>query len=135
MFYGPGAGQLPTATAVVADVIAVSKNMRLGVCGKSFTPSYHEKQIKEDDEIELKTYFRLHVKDEPGVFSKITGILADAGISMEKIFQKPLRDLNAAEIAIVTHQTTKKAQDAVCRAFEAADVVLGVKSKIRVEGD
>lgn len=135
MFYGPGAGQLPTATAVVADVIAVSKNMRLGVCGKSFTPSYHEKQIKEDDEIELKTYFRLHVKDEPGVFSKITGILADTGISMEKIFQKPLRDLNAAEIAIVTHQTTKKAQDAVCRAFEAADVVLGVKSKIRVEGD
>ncbi|HEU5139421.1 MAG TPA: homoserine dehydrogenase [Bacillales bacterium] len=136
MFYGPGAGQLPTATAVVADVIAVSKNMRLGVCGKSSIPSYHEKVIKSDDEIELKTYFRLHVKDEPGVFSKITSLFANEGISMEKIFQNPLMDQSsAAEIAIVTHRTTKQAQDAVCRALAAAEVVYDVKSKIRVEGD
>lgn len=135
MFYGPGAGQLPTATAVVADVIAVSKNLRLGVCGKSFTPSYHEKLIKSDDEIDLKTYFRLHVKDEPGVFSKITGLFANEGISMEKIYQNPLESEGAAEIAIVTHRTTKKAQDAVCRALAEADVVLDVKSKIRAEGD
>lgn len=134
MFYGPGAGQLPTATAVVADVIAVSKNMRLGVCGNSFTPSYHKKEIKSDEEISLKTYLRLHVKDEPGVFSKITSLLASEGISMEKIFQKPLES-GAAEIAIVTHRTSKKAQDAVCRALEASDVVHEVKSKIRVEGD
>ncbi|HET7627980.1 MAG TPA: homoserine dehydrogenase [Bacillales bacterium] len=135
MFYGPGAGQLPTATAVVADVIAVSKNMRLGVCGNSFTPSYHEKNIKNDDEIELKTYFRLYVKDEPGVFSKITSLFAGAGISMEKIFQNPLRGREAAEIAIVTHKTTKTAQDAICQALHESDVVYEVKSKLRVEGD
>ncbi|HET7578201.1 MAG TPA: homoserine dehydrogenase [Bacillales bacterium] len=135
MFYGPGAGQLPTATAVVADVIAVSKNLRLGVCGKSFTPSYHEKLIKSDSEIDLKTYFRLHVKDEPGVFSKITGLFANEGVSMEKIHQNPLESEGAAEIAIVTHRTTKNAQDAVCNALAEADVVLGVKSKIRAEGD
>lgn len=134
MFYGPGAGQLPTAMAVVADVIAVSKNMRLGVCGKSFTPSYHEKIIKSDDEIELKMYFRLHVKDQPGVFSKITELFVNEGISMEKIFQTPLES-GAAEIAIVTHRASKKAQDAVCRALAEADVVYEVKSKIRVEGD
>lgn len=87
MFYGPGAGQLPTGTAVVADVIAAAKNKRLGVCGKSFTRSYHQKRIKEDDEIALKTYFHLHVKDEPGVFSALTAIFVDHDISMEKIFK------------------------------------------------
>lgn len=135
MFYGPGAGQLPTATAVVADVISASKNMRLGVCGKSFIPSYHEKKIKNDNEIELKTYFRLHVKDEPGVFSKMTALFAAHDISMEKIFQKPLEKKGVAEIAIVTHRTTKQAQDSIHRALEEADVVYEVKSRIRVEGD
>lgn len=135
MFYGPGAGQLPTATAVVADVIAASKNMRLGVSGKSFTPSYHEKKMKDNDEIELKTYFRLHVKDEPGVFSKITALFVEHDISMEKIFQKPLEKQGAAEIAIVTHCTTKHAQDAIYNALEESDVVHEVKSLIRVEGE
>lgn len=134
MFYGPGAGQLPTATAVVADTIAVSKNMRLGVCGQSFTPSYNQKKIKADEEIELKMYFRLHVKDEPGVFSKITSLFASEGISMEKIFQTPL-DPGEAEIAIVTHKTTKKAQQAVCQSLTEVEAVKQVKSKIRVEGD
>lgn len=134
MFYGPGAGQLPTATAVVADTIAVSRNMRLGVCGKSGTPSYHQKKIKADEEIELKMYFRLHVKDEPGVFSKITALFATESISMEKIFQTPL-DPGEAEIAIVTHKTTKKAQQAICNALSNVDAVYNVKSKIRVEGD
>lgn len=135
MFYGPGAGQLPTATAVVADVIAASKNMRLGVSGKSFTPSYHEKKLKDDDDIELKTYFRLHVKDESGVFSKITALFVDHDISMEKIFQKPLEKQGEAEIAIITHCTTKHAQDAIHEAMEASDVVYEVKSRIRVEGE
>lgn len=83
----------------------------------------------------MKTYFRLHVKDEPGVFSKITALLAEQGISMEKIFQTPLKNGGAAEIVIVTHQTTKQAQDAVYDAFREADVVYDVKSQFRVEGD
>jgi homoserine dehydrogenase len=133
MFYGPGAGELPTATAIVSDLIAVLKNMRLGVCGKSHTASYNEKKLKTDEAIELKNYFRLHVKDEPGVFSQITTLFASQGVSMEKIVQKPLREQKAAEVVIVTHKSNKKVLDSVYDALLAADVVDSVQSRMRVE--
>lgn len=134
MFYGPGAGQLPTATAVVSDVIAVLKNMRLGVCGNAFRTSYYKKQLKRPDEIRLKNFFRLFVKDQPGVFSQITSLFAAHEISMEKIIQKPFREENAAEIVIVTHENSKELLDKVHNALLSVDVVLGIKSRLRVEG-
>ena len=70
MFYGPGAGSLPTATAVVSDLVAVMKNMRLGVNGRSACCTSISKQFKRPSEIFANIFLRLHVKDEVGVFSE-----------------------------------------------------------------
>ena len=91
MFYGPGAGSLPTATAVMADVVAVIKNMRLGVNGNSVIAPRFESQLKTPDQRFSQFYFRLHLKDEVGAFSKITTLFNELGISFEKILQTPLK--------------------------------------------
>ena len=71
MFYGPGAGSLPTATAVVSDLVAVMKNMRLGVNGRSAIAPQYAKKLKRT----IMKFFRnsfcdLHVKDEARCFCK-----------------------------------------------------------------
>ncbi|MFA8437418.1 homoserine dehydrogenase [Pueribacillus sp. YX66] len=135
MFYGPGAGQLPTATAVVSDLVAVVKNMRLGVTGKSVILPQYDKQLKEKHEIYSKYFLRFQVKDEAGAFSKISSLFADHEISLEKLLQLPVNDNGKAEIIVVTHQTTKQAYEEVVTKLRDLDVVYEVKSSYRVEGE
>lgn len=134
MFYGPGAGQLPTATAVVSDLVAVIKNMRLGVNGKSVILPQHERKLKKDDEIKSKYFIRLFVKDEAGAFSKISHLFKDHGISLEKLIQEPVVNNGTAELVIITHETNQKAFDDVHSSLTDLDVVVDVKSRYRVEG-
>jgi len=135
MFYGPGAGQLPTATAVVSDLVAVVKNMRLGVTGKSVVLPQYEKKLKDKDEIYSKYFLRFLVKDEAGAFSKISSLFAKYGISLEKLLQLPVNNNGKAEIIIVTHKTTKQAYEDVVSQLRDLDVVYEVKSSYRVEGE
>ncbi|MBE3554156.1 MAG: homoserine dehydrogenase, partial [Thermicanus sp.] len=89
MFYGKGAGELPTATAVVADLVAVVKNMKLGVNGREQVFPYRKKKMKEEDQIFTRFYFRFTVKDQAGVLAKITNILSQSGVSIAQIAQYP----------------------------------------------
>src|SRR5690606_19949939 len=132
MFYGPGAGQLPTATAVVSDLVAVVKNMRLGVTGKSVVLPQYERKLKDKDEIYSKYFLRFLVKDEAGAFSKISSLFAKYGISLEKLLQLPVNNNGKAEIIIVTHKTTKQAYEDVVSQLRDLDVVYEVKSSYRV---
>ncbi len=134
MFYGPGAGQLPTATAVVSDLVAVIKNMRLGVNGKSVILPQHERKLKKDDEIKSKYFIRLFVKDEAGAFSKISHLFKDHGISLEKLIQEPVINNGTAELVIITHETNHQAFEDVHSQLNDLDVVVEVKSRYRVEG-
>ncbi|NSL51731.1 homoserine dehydrogenase [Calidifontibacillus erzurumensis] len=135
MFYGPGAGRLPTATAVVSDVVEVMKNMRLGVNGNRFAAPQFTKQLKSDEEIYSKYFLRIHVKDQAGAFAAITSLFADYNVSFEKILQLPLKDSDLAEIVIITHQASKKAYDEIMKKLNSLDVVYEVKSSYRVEGE
>lgn len=135
MFYGPGAGQLPTATAVVSDLIAVVRNMRLGVNGKSVILPQFDKQLKEKDEIHSKYFLRFQVKDEAGAFSKISSLFAEHHISLEKLLQEPLDKNGMAEVVIVTHKTNKQAYEEILIKLRDLDVVYEVKSSYRVEGE
>src|SRR5690625_6963978 len=85
MFYGPGAGSLPTATAVMADVDAVIKNMRLGVNGKKFIKPRFKKQTTPPNQRFSQYYIRLHVKDEVGAFAVISELFNQMEISFERI--------------------------------------------------
>lgn len=135
MFYGPGAGSLPTATAVMADVVAVVKNMRLGVTGKTAVKPKFERVLKTPDNRFGKYYFRLHLKDEVGAFSKITALFNDLGISFEQIIQTPISKNQLAEIIVVTHRVSLGVFQTALAQLDDLDVVEKVISHYRVEGD
>jgi homoserine dehydrogenase len=134
MFYGPGAGELPTATAVVADLVTVVKNMKLGVNGRGMVAPYKEKILKEDSQKLSKYFLRIIVADQRGVLAQITGLLADKNISLEQVLQQPYNDSEQAEIIMVTHMAAKRDMDQVLSAMEEMEVITEVKSCYRVEG-
>lgn len=135
MFYGPGAGSLPTATAIVSDLVTVMKNIRLDVTGQFPPTALHEKVLKSDEEVEAKYFLRLHVKDETGAFDEITSLFSKEEVSFEKLLQWPLQtEQPAAELVIVTHMTTRAAYERIYQQLEKMDVVIDIKSSYRVEG-
>jgi len=135
MFYGPGAGELPTATAVVSDLVTVVKNMKLGVNGRGMVAPYKEKVLK-DDANKLSRYFlRMIVADKRGVLAQLTQLLAENNISLVQVLQQPYNAGAQAEIILVTHQAAKRDMDAVLAILADLDIIVEVKSCYRVEGE
>ncbi|MBY8911262.1 homoserine dehydrogenase [Bacillus sp. YC2] len=136
MFYGPGAGSMPTATSVVSDLVAVMKNMRLGVNGSSFVAPQFERNLKQPSDIYAQQFLRIHVKDQVGSFSKITSAFSERGVSFEKILQLPIKGHDElAEIVIVTHHTSEADFSDILQNLHDLEVVQEVKSTYRVEGN
>ncbi|MDI6605298.1 MAG: homoserine dehydrogenase [Thermoanaerobacteraceae bacterium] len=127
MFYGQGAGMMPTASAVVADIIDVVNH----IPGKN---GYEDADIIPIQDTVSKYYIRLIALDKPGVMSKITGILGNEGISLVSVVQKEVHE-DAAEIVLITHHANTG------RIFKALDEINNlheihkVASIIRVEED
>lgn len=134
MFYGPGAGSLPTATAVVSDLVNVMKSMRLGVNGKSAITPQYEKKLKKPTEMYSKYFLRMHVKDEVGVFAEITSIFAKYGVSFEKILQLPNKKQGQAEIVLVTHRASLHNYEQIMEKLNSLAAVKEINSSYRVEG-
>lgn len=135
MFYGPGAGSLPTATAVVSDIVAVIKNIRLGVNGRQSVAPRFKKQLKAPDQRFGQYYLRLQVKDEVGTFSKISSLFNELNISFKRILQTPVQKHQQAEIILVTHQTSLSNFTTALERLNRLDAVIKVKSYYKVEGD
>lgn len=135
MFYGPGAGSLPTATSIVSDLVAVMRNMRLGVNGNSTVTPQYPKVLKNEDEITAKYFLRIHVKDEVGVFAQVTSLFSEYGASFEKIIQTPLEEKGTAEIVLVTHHTSLTSYKSILQRLAGLNVVQGVKASYRIEGE
>jgi homoserine dehydrogenase len=134
MFYGPGAGELPTATSVVADLVAVVRNLRLGVNGQQPFVAYKEKKLKTDEQIESKYFILLNVDDKAGVLAKITQVFAENNVSLESVLQHPNPVNPKAEIIIITHEASKANVQAVLDRFKSLEVVEQIRSVYRVEG-
>lgn len=134
MFYGPGAGELPTATSVVADVVAVAKNLKLGVSGRSGVLAYNEKKLKTDEQISYKNFILLHVDDRAGVLARIAQVFAEHDVSIESVLQQPNDDQPFAELIIITHHAAKANVNRVLGILANLDIVKTVKSVYRVEG-
>ncbi|MBH5317142.1 homoserine dehydrogenase [Paenibacillus sp. GSMTC-2017] len=134
MFYGPGAGELPTATSIVADLVAVVRNLKLGVNGQQGGLAYNEKKLKTDEQISSKYFILLHVADRAGVLARITQVFAEFEVSLESVLQQPNPSNPEAEIIIITHDANKAAIKKVLATFESLDVVNKIQSVYRVEG-
>lgn len=134
MFYGPGAGSLPTATAVMSDVVSAIRNMLLGVNGKQFIKPKFEKEIAPESNRFSQFYIRMHVKDETGAFASISDLFNKRGISFERILQTP-NEKGYAEVIVVTHETSYENFRNALDDLNSLDVVAEIKSNYRVEGD
>ncbi len=105
LFYGQGAGQMPTASAVVADVI----NIALGVTPlafrqlKIFPDHIPPADVLAAEEFTSRYYFRLMARDEPGVLAQVTRILGEKGISLSAILQHEANDGQIVPVVITTH--------------------------------
>ena len=101
MFYGRGAGELPTASAVMGDIIAVARNIEYGCNGRISCTCYRETPIKKFDEVENKFFLRMQVKNQPGVLASIATVFGSHGVSIARVVQKHIKG-DQAELVIVT---------------------------------
>lgn len=133
MFFGPGAGELPTASSVVGDLIAVAKNIQLGITGKlNGCTCFYEKKVLPIGELTSSYYLRLQVLDKPGVLAKIAGILAEHKVSIASVLQKRTIG-DSAEIVLVTHQVKEANFSDALNAIKVLSSVKVIDSVIRVE--
>ena len=101
MFYGRGAGELPTASAVMGDIIDVARNIEHGCNGRISCTCYRETPIKKFDEVENKFFLRMQVKNQPGVLASIATVFGSHGVSIARVVQKHIKG-DQAELVIVT---------------------------------
>ena len=134
MFYGRGAGELPTASAIVGDVFEIVKDIRCGCCGRDSVESYRELPVLEESECAGKFFIRLKVEDRYGVLAAITSIFGCHKVSIEQMLQKRKYE-NTAEIVIMTERVKAKHLKASIDAIERLEVISSIASVIRVYDD
>ncbi len=132
MFYGPGAGSMPTATAIVSDLISVIKRKKLGISGKHKINYKYERQLKTDDDISAKFYLRLEVEDRVGVLHEITQIFTDNKLSFESVLQRPMDHPENANLIIITHEVVLGDYVKALKSLKKLDSIRKVRSSYRV---
>jgi homoserine dehydrogenase len=139
LYYGKGAGSEPTASAVIADLVDVTRLATVDpycrVPHLAFQPNeMTDVPVLPMAEIRSSYYLRVYVKDQLGVMADLTRILADAGISIDAVLQKEPGELQTrTDIIIITHQTREKFVDAAIARFEQLGAVEGKVTRIRLE--
>ena len=132
MFYGPGAGGSPTASAVLGDLVTVARNRLRGAVGPGES-SYAARPVSEIGSVMTRYHLSLEVADKAGVLATIAHVFAEHDVSIETVRQNG-RDAEA-QLVIVTHHAHDAALSATVRALRGLDVVREVTSVMRVEGD
>ncbi|WP_077624950.1 homoserine dehydrogenase [Sediminibacillus massiliensis] len=135
MFYGPGAGSMPTATAVVSDLMEAARNIRLGISGSSYVSPQYETRLKADDEKYTRYYVRLEADDQAGTFQSLTNIFTSENVSFAKILQLPASKEGSAEIVMVTHKISKQQLLNSLKKLDDLEVVQKLISYYRVDGE
>lgn len=134
IFFGKGAGALPTSSAVVADIVSAARDIILGVSHQARWKLDSGKTIKPMSEIETRFYFRINVADAAGVLAQIAKVLGDHLISISSVIQQETDSLaQTAELVIMTHPAKEKAVQAALSELEHMDVVKEINNFIRVE--
>ena len=136
---GHGAGALPTGSAVVGDVVEIARNILSGVGERLPAGSFQDKEVKEIpfkniSEIESEYFLRFSVLDNPGVLSKISGILGKHSISIESMIQRGRGDRGeGVPLVMMCHKSSEKNIQSALKEIEELDVVCEKSNLIRVE--
>ncbi|MDS1030688.1 homoserine dehydrogenase [Bacillota bacterium LX-D] len=132
MFFGRGAGELPTASAVVGDIMTIAKNIKNGLMGTNQCTCFEHKRIKTIFETKSKYYLRLSVKDKPGVLASIASVLGNQEVSIASVIQKK-RQNEIAEIVLITHEVKEANLQDALNIIRGLSVVNEIRNVIRVE--
>nr|WP_213396318.1 homoserine dehydrogenase [Yoonia sp.] len=127
---GPGAGEGPTASAVMGDVMDIARGIRISTFGQPATSLRRARPALAA--IPAPYYLRLQLLDKPGALAKVARALGDAGISIDRMRQYG-HAAPTAPVLIVTHKTTRTALDEALAAFKDTGVVSGDPVAIRIE--
>ena len=133
MFYGPGAGGTPTASAVLGDVVTVARNRLAGSLGPGAS-SYADRPVRPMGETMTRYHISLDVDDRPGVLAAVATVFADHGVSIETVRQR-VHGPDDAELVVVTHIAPDRALAATVAKLRELDSVRDVLSVMRVEGE
>ena len=140
LYYGAGAGALPTASSVLADVIDVARarfaapENRVPQLGFQPDAMSDELAVLDMDDVQTAYYLRLEADDRPGALSEVASILGAAGISIEAIRQKePAAGARRVPVIILTQRVVEREMNRAIRQIEALDAIAGEVSRIRVE--
>ncbi len=139
LYYGAGAGDEPTASAVIADIIDVVRVLTTDpenrVPHLAFQPDLlADTPIVSMDSIETAFYLRMRAENHAGVLAEVTKILGDRDISIEAFIQKePAEDADKADIILLTHRVNEGDMNIAIKKIEALDAITGEIMRIRVE--
>ncbi len=137
MFYGQGAGQMPTASAIVSDIVDVALGRAQASFAKleHFSTSLPEGRVIGMDQVESKYFLRFSAEDRPGVLAKVSGILGREKISIASVIQKGRRKAAPVPIVMMTHRAMEGKMRAALREIDKLAVVRRKTVLLRVEED
>jgi len=139
LYYGAGAGAQPTASAVVADLVDLARDISVGqscrIPALGFArDSLRNLPIVPMEEVETAWYLRMEAQDKPGVMSRVTSIFSEQGISIEGLIQKaPAQGETCVPVIVLTNKVAQGSVDKAVRAIEVLDAINGDIARIRVE--
>ncbi|MEU1301377.1 homoserine dehydrogenase [Streptomyces shenzhenensis] len=150
MFYGPGAGGAPTASAVLGDLVAVCRNRLNGATGPGES-AYAALPVSPMGDVVTRYHISLDVADKPGVLAQVATVFAEHGVSIDTVRQQGRnqsggdavaieqgggrREGGEASLVVVTHRASDASLSGTVEALRKLDTVRGVASIMRVEGE
>ena len=128
---GPGAGEGPTASAVMGDVMDIARGLRIPMFGQPAATRAEATAAKVS--AAAAHYLRMTLLDKPGALAKVAAVLGEAGVSIDRMRQYGHASRSEAPVLIVTHKTTRDAIDVALSKFGATGVVIGESVALRIE--
>ncbi len=131
MFFGRGAGSLPTASAVVGDVFDIARNILNGCCGRISCSCYKELPIKKMEETENSFFLRMLVEDKCGVFTDVASAFAKNQVSLAQIIQRPA-EKGTAELVVITDLVKEGNLKKAIETLQAQESLQEISTVLRV---
>jgi homoserine dehydrogenase len=133
MHYGRGAGQMPTASAVVGDIIDIGRNMLNNANTRVGCTCFNEKNLLDISSLHAQYYIRMGVKDRPGVLAGIAGVFGNNNVSIAAVIQKA-SDVEEAELILITHTVNEQDLRDSLTMLGGMSIVKKIENVIRLEG-
>ncbi len=131
MFYGPGAGELPTATSVVSDIIYVAKNKKMGINGYLFNSYISEMRKALESQVFSKYYLKFLLKDRKVTFLKLMELFSENGVEYEKVLQD-LLEKDETIVTIITSKASKKKIEDIIKKIGSDNNLITLEAKYEV---